>query len=215
MICKLYSNKTVNFLFFSSLSSSHIFPKWLIPPHSLCQFKCHFLREALLDPTPNRLTSNHIIDSQQDRFTAGGWWEGRWFREMDFERLWSFGILKDGGEEGVSLSEKWKWKLHSHVWLFVRPHTVHGILQARILEWVAFPCSRRSSQTRDRTQVSNIAGRFFTIWVTREVVCQKRGGRFHSSGRWRPAWLLSWNQPNLIPELLLVYIFNVAISDNW
>ena len=39
---------------------------------------------------------------------------------------------------------------------------VHGILQARILEWVAFPFSRGSSQPRDRTQVSCIAGRFFT-----------------------------------------------------
>ena len=36
------------------------------------------------------------------------------------------------------------------------------ILQARILEWVAFPFSRRSSQPRDRTQVFHIAGRFFT-----------------------------------------------------
>ena len=41
-------------------------------------------------------------------------------------------------------------------------YIVHGILQARILEWVAIPFSRESSQTRDRTQVSHIAGRFFT-----------------------------------------------------
>ena len=41
-------------------------------------------------------------------------------------------------------------------------YTVHGILQARILEWVAFPFSRRSSQSRDQTQVSRIAGGFFT-----------------------------------------------------
>ena len=41
-------------------------------------------------------------------------------------------------------------------------YTVHGILQARILEWVAFPFSRGSSQLRDRTQVSCIAGGFFT-----------------------------------------------------
>ena len=41
-------------------------------------------------------------------------------------------------------------------------YTVHGILQARILEWVAFPFSRGSSQPRDQTQVSHIAGRFFT-----------------------------------------------------
>ena len=46
-------------------------------------------------------------------------------------------------------------------------YTVHGILQARILEWVAFPFSRGSSQSRDWTQVSPIAGGFFTSWVTR------------------------------------------------
>ena len=46
---------------------------------------------------------------------------------------------------------------------------VHGILQARILEWVAIPFSRGSSRPRDPTQVSCIAGRFFTIWATREV----------------------------------------------
>ena len=41
-------------------------------------------------------------------------------------------------------------------------YTVHGILQARTLEWGAFPFSRGSSQLRDQTQVSSIAGRFFT-----------------------------------------------------
>ena len=41
-------------------------------------------------------------------------------------------------------------------------YIVHGILQARILEWVVFPFSRRSSQPRDQTQVSCIAGGFFT-----------------------------------------------------
>ena len=50
-----------------------------------------------------------------------------------------------------------------------RDYTVHGILQARILEWVAFPFSRRSSQLRVLTQVSSIAGGFFTSWVTREA----------------------------------------------
>ena len=48
-------------------------------------------------------------------------------------------------------------------------YTVHGILQARILEWVAFPFSRGSSQPRDQTQVSPIAGRFFIHWANREV----------------------------------------------
>ena len=48
-------------------------------------------------------------------------------------------------------------------------YTVHRILQARILERVAFPFSRGSSQSRDQTQVSRIAGRFFTSWATREA----------------------------------------------
>ena len=45
----------------------------------------------------------------------------------------------------------------------------HRILQARILEWVVFPFSRGSSQPKDQTQVSHIAGGFFSSWVTREV----------------------------------------------
>ena len=48
-------------------------------------------------------------------------------------------------------------------------YTVDGILQAGILEWVAFPSSRESSQPRDQTQVSRIAGRFFTSWATRKA----------------------------------------------
>ena len=47
--------------------------------------------------------------------------------------------------------------------------SVHGILQTRILEWVASPFSRGSSQPRDQTQVSHIAGRFLTFWATREA----------------------------------------------
>jgi len=48
-------------------------------------------------------------------------------------------------------------------------YTVHGILQARILEQVAVPFSRGSSQPRDGTQVSHIAGRFFISLATREA----------------------------------------------
>ena len=51
----------------------------------------------------------------------------------------------------------------------LRDYTVHRILQARILEWVTFPFSRGSSHPRDWTQVSRIAGRFFTSWATREA----------------------------------------------
>ena len=45
--------------------------------------------------------------------------------------------------------------------------SVHGILQARILEWVAVPFSRGFSQPRDQTQVSRIAGRHFNLWATK------------------------------------------------
>ena len=48
-------------------------------------------------------------------------------------------------------------------------YTIHRILHARILEWVAFPFSRGSSQPRDQTQVSHIAGRFFSSCATREA----------------------------------------------
>ena len=41
--------------------------------------------------------------------------------------------------------------------------SIHGIFQARILEWVAMPSSRGSSQPRDRTRVSRIASRLFTV----------------------------------------------------
>ena len=47
--------------------------------------------------------------------------------------------------------------------------SLHGIFQARILEWVAISFSRRSSQPRGWTQVSCIVGRHFTIWAIREV----------------------------------------------
>ena len=49
-------------------------------------------------------------------------------------------------------------------------YTAHGTLQARILEWVAVPIFRGSSQPRDQTQVSCIAGGFFTSWLTRKTL---------------------------------------------
>ena len=50
--------------------------------------------------------------------------------------------------------------------------SVPKILQARILKWVAIPCSRGSSQLRDWTQVFHTAGGFFTVWATRETHIQ-------------------------------------------
>ena len=51
--------------------------------------------------------------------------------------------------------------------------SVHGISQARILEWVVIPFFRGSSWSRDRTWVSCIVGRFFSVWATREANCQR------------------------------------------
>ena len=70
-----------------------------------------------------------------------------------------------------------------------------GILQAKILGWVAMSSSRASSQTRDRTQVSCIAGRFFTVWSTTKVHLVK-AVVFSSSHVWmweldhKEAWVL-------------------------
>ena len=72
----------------------------------------------------------------------------------------------------VSPVSEWvsEWKSLSRVWLCdSMDNTVHGILQARILEWVAFSFYRGSSQPRNRTGVSCIAGRFFANWPIREV----------------------------------------------
>ena len=62
---------------------------------------------------------------------------------------------------------KYEWsEIKNPIMLYLNI-SVHGILQARILEWVAFPFSRGSSQPRDRTQVSCMAGGFFTSWATK------------------------------------------------
>ena len=53
-------------------------------------------------------------------------------------------------------------------------YTVHGILQARMLKWVAIPFFRRSSQPRDQTQVSHVAGWFFTSWATRQAHLEEK-----------------------------------------
>ena len=85
-----------------------------------------------------------------------------------------------GGEKGRRIIRKW-WEVCAVLVaqscqslcdpMYYSPpgSSVHGILQARILEQVAVPFSRRSSRPRDWTRVSWIASRFFTIWVTREV----------------------------------------------
>ena len=68
----------------------------------------------------------------------------------------------------------------------------HGILQARVLEWVAISFSRGSSRPRDQTWVSCIPGRCFNLWATREALWD-----YHYN-----CWLpLTWNLLLLISKL--------------
>ena len=78
---------------------------------------------------------------------------------------------------------------------------VHGILQARILEWVAILFSKGSSQPRDRTWVSCITGRFFTIWTTREAH-HNREQTYHGTQCTVSTWLLL-----LFFFLIFIYLF--------
>ena len=61
--------------------------------------------------------------------------------------------------------------------------SVHKILKTRILKWVVIPFSRRSSWPRNWTQISCIAGRFFTVWATREA------HNWHSKCNWSSSFL--------------------------
>ena len=85
--------------------------------------------------------------------------------------------------------------------------SIHGIFQARLLEWIAISFSRGSSQPRDQTQVSHIVGRCFTVWATK-TICQNYISDCHL-----PAW-----KPVPIPRqslhqffLLLCFVFNYKI----
>ena len=87
-------------------------------------------------------------------------------------------------------NRNFKVKVAWCVWLFAIPWTtcklpgssVHGILQARILKYVAIPLFKGSSQLRDQTKDSRIAGRFFTIWATRETQEYQSGEPIPSPG---------------------------------
>ena len=71
--------------------------------------------------------------------------------------------------------------------------SVHGILQARILQWVAISFSRGSSWPRDQTLVSRIAGKFFTIWPISEASQKNlRGYIKQRCEHWPPGSLGQW-----------------------
>ena len=96
-----------------------------------------------------------------------------------------------------------------------------GILQARILEWIAISFSRGSSQLRNRTRVSCIAGRFFTNWAIREDLAIYRHNKLSSYSPWACTVLhvnlLSIKLGNFFSEKLfccieLLYFIHISID---
>ena len=91
--------------------------------------------------------------------------------------------------------------------------SVHGILQARILEWVATSFSRGSSQPRNRICVSCTAGRFFNIWATREV---RKGGQTsltQTEARTAHSWELALSSPEAPPTTPITRLAKVTSGD--
>ena len=116
---------------------------------------------------------------------------------------------------------RWKWNLVAHWCLTLCEYMdcsppgspIHGILQARTLEWVAISFSMASSQHRDQTQVSCIAGRFFTVWSTREAWgCPLLfwPWRSRSAPVWsgRSPWLWEWEISSSFISYLFLYLLS-------
>ena len=76
--------------------------------------------------------------------------------------------------------------------------SIHGIFQARILEWVAISFSRGSSQPKDWTRVSCIVGRHFTVWATREA------SYMQSTSCKTPGWLSHKLASRLLGEIATI-----------
>ena len=109
--------------------------------------------------------------------SAGGFFE-KWFQEMQTEERGNETGKEGEPAQGMFLSRLLPWVVVVEslsrdscdpMDCSLPATSVHGILQANILEWVAISFSRGSPQSKNRTQVSCIVGRFFTIWATREA----------------------------------------------
>ena len=104
-------------------------------------------------------TSNNLIVSYNSVWEALWWGKYRQWWKLKAHEIKSISHVDVAVKVAQSCPTLWD----------PMDYTVHGIFQVRILEWVAFPFSRGSSQPRDQTQISRIAGGFFTSWATREA----------------------------------------------
>ena len=99
--------------------------------------------------------------------------------------------------------------------------SIHGVFQARVLEWVAISFSRGSSQPRDQTWVSRIVVRCFTIWATREVTLFQSRSKYKMIPRikFKPYHVISgstWQEPmnkiNKIPWICNMHLLYLLKS---
>ena len=142
----------------------------------------HVRSSQTRDGTRDRCISRRILNHWTPRKSRV------WALEWNVRRGWRMEMKPQEGNTGLAgkVDEPWGKSLEneSEVKVLVAQScqtlcdpmdcsppgsSVHGILQARVLEWVAILFSRISSLRRDRTQVSHIAGRFFTVWTTKEA----------------------------------------------
>ena len=100
----------------------------------------------------------------------------------------------------VTLQSMWKWVTLSCLTLWdpmdcsLPDSSVHGILLASVLEWVAMTSSSRSFQPSDRTQVSHNAGRFFTTWATSEAQRIQKHFKMTQKPEWMSSQWPNWEK---------------------
>ena len=96
---------------------------------------------------------------------------------LRFERKQQKSVKQLSFNKKINYSKNQKWnEVNSLTWVWLWPmdcslpdSSVHGVFQAKVLEWVAISFARGSSPPRDRTWVSGFADRCFTVWTTREA----------------------------------------------